>query len=406
LIPFFRRTAVAALALVCLSSPALAQTREMIDAPTVSNRVKIRWDEASRQVTFALDESTEFRPITGRPLLRAKPSTVVTYPRLNPLRVEMTATRTVVEVPRAVSVTRLLRTLLTLGQFGAGLSDANVAQAVDRWRQAIDTRFADGADGPAAIGTAADLIERFLRDLPALPDSSALSAFRHTAAELRQALLSQYVNVADRWIGFEYRLAQFEQKTAKNIVDALLGDDSNELIMRAVAVSFSTAPNGALLSVDDLAGSAAMVLKKYSRLTKEYGIGTLFSSITRPDYGTTQNEAGQTVVGRTSQGAMSNNPAFVFNLVCLCDTGPFVAPMFQVGITTSRDVPGFFAGGGVRLFPLGRGDISVGAGGMMGWVKDLRTLEVGSPVGGTTDIEADLGWKRRLGWYGIIQYKF
>ena len=389
-----------------LSSPAAAQTRELIDAPTVSHRVKIRWDEASRQVTFALDESADFRPITGRPLLRAKPSTGVTYSRLNPLRVEVTATRTVVEVPRAVSVTRLLRTLLTLGQFGAGLSDANVAQAVDRWRQAIDTRFAEGADGPAAIGAAADLIERFLRDLPALPDSSALSAFRHAAMELRQALLSQYVNVADRWIGPEYSLAQFEQKTAKNIVDALLGDDSNELIIRAVAVSFSTAPNGALLSVEDLAGSAVMVLKKYSRLTKEYGIGTLFSSITRPGYGTTQNEAGQTVVGRTSQGAMSSNPAFVFNLVCLCDTGPFVAPMFQVGITTSRDVPGLFAGGGVRLFPLGRGDISAGAGGMMGWVRDLRTLEVGSPIGGTADIEADLTLRRRFGWYGILQYKF
>jgi hypothetical protein len=186
----------------------------------------------------------------------------------------------------------------------------------------------------------------------------------------------------------------------------VLGDDSNELIIRTTGVAFSTAPNAALLSVDEFAGSAAMVLKKYSRLTKEYGVGTLFSSITRPGYGTTQNEAGQTVVGRTSQGGMSNNPAFVFNLVCLCDTGPLVAPMFQVGITTSRDVPGLFFGGGARLFPLGRGDISVGAGGMFGWVKDLRSLQVGSPVGGSVDIEDDLTWKRRGGWYGLLQYKF
>jgi hypothetical protein len=46
------------------------------------------------------------------------------------------------------------------------------------------------------------------------------------------------------------------------------------------------------------------------------------------------------------------------------------------------------------------------AGWTIGWVKELRSLEVGDPVGGTSDIEADLRRVRRQGAFFALQYKF
>ena len=80
--------------------------------------------------------------------------------------------------------------------------------------------------------------------------------------------------------------------------------------------------------------------------------------------------------------------------------------MLQADITTSKDVPALLGGAGVRLFGLPKGEVALGGGGMIAWVKDLRTLQVGAPVGGTSDIEADLGYVRRHGWYTALQYKF
>jgi hypothetical protein len=129
-------------------------------------------------------------------------------------------------------------------------------------------------------------------------------------------------------------------------------------------------------------------------------------SVTRPGYGTTRNEAGATVVGRLPRAFASVEPGVLASFVCRCRTGPLIAPMLQAGITTSKDVPALLAGGGIRLFGLPKGEVALGGGGMIAWVKDLRTLRVGDPVGGTTDIEADLGYMRQQGWYLALQYKF
>jgi hypothetical protein len=58
------------------------------------------------------------------------------------------------------------------------------------------------------------------------------------------------------------------------------------------------------------------------------------------------------------------------------------------------------------LFGAGKGDVAIGGGLLVGWVKDLRTLGEGHIVGGTADIEADLGYAARRSGYFVIQYKF
>ena len=64
------------------------------------------------------------------------------------------------------------------------------------------------------------------------------------------------------------------------------------------------------------------------------------------------------------------------------------------------------AGGGIRLFGLPKGDVALGGGGMFAWIKDLRSLRVGDPVGGTSDIQANLHYVNRNGYYAALQYKF
>src|SRR5205823_1255817 len=102
---------------------------------------------------------------------------------------------------------------------------------------------------------------------------------------------------------------------------------------------------------------------------------------------------------------LSANPAIMVNFVCRCAGG---LPMLQIGAATSKDLPAFLMGGGIRLFGLGKGDFGLTYGAMMGWYKDLNKLQVGSVINGTKDIDSDLAFigKPHIKSYFAIQYKF
>ena len=116
---------------------------------------------------------------------------------------------------------------------------------------------------------------------------------------------------------------------------------------------------------------------------------------------------GHTIVARVPDDQVSVDPSVLVNFVCRCAAGAF-APMVQIGASTSKDLPAILVGGGLRLFGAGKGDVAIGGGLMLAWVKDLQTLKEGDVVTGTKDIEADLGYGARprpRGYFGI-QYKF
>jgi hypothetical protein len=95
------------------------------------------------------------------------------------------------------------------------------------------------------------------------------------------------------------------------------------------------------------------------------------------------------------------------NFVCRCNTG-LLTPMLQIGAAASKTLPAILAGGGVRLFGLGKGDVGLGGGAMFAWYKDLQKLQVGQVVTGTQQIQSDLGFisAPKIGGYVAIQYKF
>jgi hypothetical protein len=80
--------------------------------------------------------------------------------------------------------------------------------------------------------------------------------------------------------------------------------------------------------------------------------------------------------------------------------------MLQVGASASKDTPGALIGGGIRFFGTKTG-LGIGGGLMYAWVKDLQTLQVGSVVTGTAQIDADKTRLRgKAGGYFTIQYQF
>jgi hypothetical protein len=215
-----------------------------------------------------------------------------------------------------------------------------------------------------------------------------LLALAATVAEFSDALSAQYMEAATaRWQGGDYivRQATTGSGGAIRMVLAVDAEDFEETTTRT---------------------SATIELRRTSRFVREFGIGTAASSIVWQKYGTSSNSQGQTVVARLPPGKVSFAPVVVANLTCLCDTGPFVTPMLQAGLSTSPYAPGLLAGGGLRLFGAGTGDIALGGGWITAWTQDLKTLRIGDRIGGTIDIDRDFGFTRRSGWYLLAQYKF
>jgi hypothetical protein len=306
------------------------------------------------------------------------------------------------------------------------------------WRQAIDDAFASGRSGSQAISVAMSLMDGVVRDLdavlswssgvlarieaevarPAADDPCSRStralyetviltnpkarlaefaAARAAVTSLRDALNRQYAGAA-RWQGAEYVLASVIQPPR----DGLL---ATAIRVTDVRVDVD-ASSGAVVAIAETTASETMTTQRRTRFAREFAVATILGTVTREHYGTDMNASGTTVVGRMAKPIASVEPAFLASFVCRCRTGPLVAPMLQVGVTTSKDVPAILAGGGLRLFGLPRGDVALGLGAMIAWVKDLDSLRVGDPVGGTVDIEADLRYARRQGLYAALQYKF
>jgi hypothetical protein len=450
-----------------------AQTRELLDAPTVQSRIRVRMEPGTQEISFAVDDDGAFRKLPPRPIFRTKQSIAVTYPQFNPLRVHAAVSPPAAgepAIPRALPLVEALvaassvmvrgarptmeppvppgdcsslegaardANLLARALYGEG-QPATVGGMLDGWRAAIDARYRTGASGPEAVGAAASAMLMFGREMTSAIEAAAPlvsrleqgtppapaadwcdAAARYLAdtlrlinprgrlqelmllnaivGELREMLVVDYVEGAgSNWSGSEYTIGTALAKS----------DESVRLALTIDAVDYDVNRGSVTLRRGSRHGAATLELRRSSRFVREFGLGTALSSIVRPKYGTSSDGDGRTVVARLKPGLVSFAPVMVANFTCLCDTGPFVTPMLQTGLSTSPDGPGLLAGGGARLFGVKGGDVAVGAGWMIAWVHDLKSLREGSQVGGTRDIEADLGFVRRTGSYLLFQYKF
>jgi hypothetical protein len=259
-------------------------------------------------------------------------------------------------------------------------------------RERQETSGGDGCDAAAAS------MYRAIRLTNPRERMQQLVALSAAVREFSDSLSADYGEAeAFRWHGADY------------VIREAVAEDGDVFRMMVTidAVDFDLQqPGGAAVNRATTHTAATIELRRTSRFVREFGLGTAVSSVVRPKYGTSSNAQGQTILARLPPGKILFSPVVALNLTCLCDTGPFVTPMLQAGLSTSPDAPGLFAGGGIRLFGIGTGDVALGGGWISAWVQDLKTLRVGDRVGGTIDIDRDLGFARRDGWYVLAQYKF
>ena len=93
---------------------ASAQTSEFLDAPTVKNMVRVQWDPSSKKATWAVDGEDVFRELSADKLFLTKTSVFVTYPRLNPLKLQATAAVTIADDPGYAIIAKLAESIFSV----------------------------------------------------------------------------------------------------------------------------------------------------------------------------------------------------------------------------------------------------------------------------------------------------
>jgi hypothetical protein len=224
-----------------------------------------------------------------------------------------------------------------------------------------------------------------------------------SVVELRSLLETQYANPAN-WFGEDARKTGYYVKRAV--------EPSSEK-MQVVSVKVQVVDYTGLDVVtpvllakrEDLL-TASFIIRQYSFFVPEIGGGVTFTRFDRRTYATSKNDAGETVVGE-SIDELTVDPTVMVNFVVRNYPGAFLTPMVQVGVSTSKDTPTIFLGGGLRFLHLGKGDFAFGAGAAFPWTKQLKTLAPNVVVKGQKDIDDDLEFRSagvHLFW--SLQYKF
>ena len=457
------------LSAVSPAAPLWPQTTSVLEAPRVTEQIQVRVHDKS--LRYALDGRDAYFGLDADHLFLSSVPVKITYPRLNPLRVQINAQLSEAADPGHALVGSLVEALtgipgvlrpetakMSAAAFPEGarsadedcreevarateyytdLNDAlysafttpvTIGNRINGWIAAIDGSFDAGHSGGAAVrdgiaeitkyrlgadgeeglaqkltsaGKALEAVNKgaqgpagqcpeATRVYEALRLSNADARFQDlkrldkVLADLVKTLQQDYVPET-RWLNRTFYIVH-DQVNPK-------ADKIQKVAVKASAVSI-TVDDGSNLSVKkEEAASASLTLRHFTRFVPEAGAGATFAFVERTKYGTSTNAQGQTVVGVAGQDDVAVDPSVMLNFVCRCDLGPFVQPMFQVGATASKDTPGILIGVGVRLFAVGKSDVSVSGGGVVAWVKTLKTLKEGDVITGTKEIEADMGFK-------------
>ncbi|HTG34600.1 MAG TPA: hypothetical protein VLB76_16905 [Thermoanaerobaculia bacterium] len=147
-------------------------------------------------------------------------------------------------------------------------------------------------------------------------------------------------------------------------------------------------------------------VRRSSFFVPERAAAVIYNNLKYPQYGTAMNDEGKMVVERTKDHQPVGG-ALMLNLVMrMGRNSSVVYPLFQLGVSSAKDFPGFLAGVGLRFVEPFRFSLSIG--GMITRYKDLDgNLKVGDVVSGTDDINKHLTYKTSpVVLYGAMQLKF
>ncbi|WP_300667006.1 hypothetical protein, partial [Fluviicola sp.] len=126
--------------------------------------------------------------------------------------------------------------------------------------------------------------------------------------------------------------------------------------------------------------------------------GVFYTGFSYPNY-TISTDNGINTVGEATDSKVYVRPALFLNFLVTGKLNP-VYPFLQIGVSTGKNDAIFPVGGGITL---GK-SFSISGGAMVGYRKDLKTLNVGDVVKDETALENNLIYKGFVSWYFSINY--
>ena len=263
-----RRLFVIAMAL-CPTGGA-AQTWQFLDAPEVRSRIGVQWDAAEKVMKYADDDQDTFVELPADFLFLTRTSVYVTYPRINPLVVQATASVSTADDPAHATIATLLDAMsnvvsivnptvpalsaqlaapgtvcaepltaqqmiaaLDLALFGPARAPTTVQKSVRELATAIRDGYRAGQSGPAAISAAVKLIDTFIATVNAAATAADPLKKLEAQASLTAAPATECDAIASALYHVTHlgnpcaRLEQLETFTsaARQLRDTLVKDD-------------------------------------------------------------------------------------------------------------------------------------------------------------------------------------
>jgi hypothetical protein len=145
-------------------------------------------------------------------------------------------------------------------------------------------------------------------------------------------------------------------------------------------------------------------LKDYSLLSVDFAAGLLYPfNLSYPLYSTGPNASGALAVSEAKTEKINYSAGMMLNLIFKTKTYP-AFPFIQLGFGTGNDAPTVFSGVGLKFIK----NISISAGAITGWYKELDRLNVGDPITGDDVLKRDLHYQpiKHPSFYIGIQYSF
>jgi hypothetical protein len=266
-------------------------------------------------------------------------------------------------------ITDLSRNLETIEAARKAVADLARLSTLPRNDKALATLF--------QIVTTDDGVVRLKQQLVA-----ALKALKRDLAAVR----------ASKWSGNARVLADFSASIDEVVVQTVTA--------RAMDIDVK---NGVLTKTIGAPVAITVRLRGHRRFVPEKATGLIHTRLQKAVYKAV-GEAGSRVVEKGENEPVDVGAAATYNFVCRCLGDSPVHPVLQLGVSTGADIPLFLVGGGLRLG--GKRALSISAGGVAAWLKDLDELSIGSPVASDLDIQADLKRKFTMKAYFGLQYKF
>lgn len=444
---------------VCQAAVVFAadDTLELLDSPRVRQYVRIRPQSApSSPLEFRADSLDDgFLPLLDGAVLVAPGAVSVRLANYNPFTLSVSLEQKAEDDPSykqlAAFLSQLLDTAKAVG-FPAQLS-AQAAGSPDCLALAqgqsklVDAIEAKALQANLKAAKLRDLLVEATGYLQFLKATASLSAVRDQVrdnlAEIKNqsaalhdiivkapvtacsgfdvARLGELLRVADREAEAREALraaladllvkaAGFADKTkwrngSSELTDYQLLVHAEAYTKTTVALALTTRDyadqDGRLVVTTRPAVNHTFVLRHSAPLVPEVAAAAIYSEVRYPRYGTSFTGS-QNVVAKVSTGPSRLDAAAMLNLIWPAGGHSYVYPYLQLGVSSAKDFPGFLFGLGFRFAHIK--SVSVSAGRMITWSKDLDKLHVGDPVTGTAAIDSDLKLVRApTAWYGAIQ---